>query len=93
MPAPVLCLSNSKLSYLLSQTLSGSLVSQFCAGSSGKIPVSGGRGELVKFNSDLCGGMLREKAQKGACWIGGFLTRGCCSNNDLGMRRGAFMPL
>lgn len=74
MPAPVPCLSNSKLSYLLSQTFSASLMSQFCAGSSGKIPVSGGRWELVKCYSDLCGGMLREKAQKGACCIGGFLT-------------------
>lgn len=35
---------------------------------------------------DLQGGILREKAQKGVCWIGGFLTQGYCQSRDLGMK-------
>lgn len=53
-------------------------MSHFWALSDGKNLVSGGRWELVKCYGDLQGGMLREKAQKEVCWIGGFLTQGYC---------------
>jgi len=54
------------------------LVSHFWAVSDGRIPVSGGRWELMKHYGDLQEGMLKEKAQKEVHWIGGFLTQGHC---------------
>lgn len=95
---PVQWLPNPKSSlpiksYLLSQSFPRCLMSRFWVGSDGKIPASGGRWELMKCYRELQGGMLREKAQKRVCWIGGVFTQGYCWSNGWGMKRGAFMPL